>query len=136
MESYNGEIYRAYRDAQEDADFPTGPTHDGGDMASAPYPWPSDLAAEHLSFTKDFGDNSPLNAVHSIVSGRKDCKIFRGKGETVWPPELEAALVEGRPFHDSAYGVVCGTLSSFSFRLVDAWFPYNFTPLIDFIYVL
>src|ERR1700678_20101 len=31
---------------------------------------------------------------HSIVKGRKSWKTLRG-GEVVWPPELEAALIEG-----------------------------------------
>jgi len=30
----------------------------------------------------------------SIVKGRKSWKTLRG-GEIVWPPELEAALIEG-----------------------------------------
>jgi len=30
----------------------------------------------------------------SIVKGRKSWKTIRG-GEVVWPPELEAALIEG-----------------------------------------
>ena len=30
----------------------------------------------------------------SIVKGRKSWKTLRG-GEVVWPPELEAALIEG-----------------------------------------
>ncbi|KAL0955525.1 hypothetical protein HGRIS_001763 [Hohenbuehelia grisea] len=31
----------------------------------------------------------------SIVKGRKSWKTLRGNGEAVWPPELEAALLEG-----------------------------------------
>lgn len=38
----------------------------------------------------------------SIVKGRKSWKTLKG-GEVVWPPELEAALIEGawvvRPTH-------------------------------------
>ncbi|TFK19429.1 hypothetical protein FA15DRAFT_724459 [Coprinopsis marcescibilis] len=34
------------------------------------------------------------DVVHSIVKGRKSWKTLRG-GEVVWPPELEAALIEG-----------------------------------------
>jgi hypothetical protein len=32
--------------------------------------------------------------VSEVVQGRKSWK--RSKGERVWPPELEAALIEGR----------------------------------------
>ena len=35
------------------------------------------------------------DAVQSIVTSRKCWKTIKGKGEVVWPPYLEAALVEG-----------------------------------------
>jgi transcriptional enhancer factor len=35
----------------------------------------------------------------SIVKGRKSWKTLRG-GEIVWPPELEAALLEGHTLSD------------------------------------
>ncbi|THH31736.1 hypothetical protein EUX98_g2464 [Antrodiella citrinella] len=34
-------------------------------------------------------------AVQTIVSGRKCWRIMKGKDEAVWPPALEAALIEG-----------------------------------------
>ena len=40
------------------------------------------------------------DAVQSIVTSRKCWKTIKGKGEVVWPPYLEAALVEGA--HHSA----------------------------------
>ncbi|TFY73468.1 hypothetical protein EWM64_g10544, partial [Hericium alpestre] len=39
-------------------------------------------------------DDRTRDAVHTIVSGRKSWKTLKGKGEAVWPPYLEAALVE------------------------------------------
>jgi transcriptional enhancer factor len=51
-----------------------------------------------LSSSPDMGialDNSRTqDVVQSIVSNRKSWKTLRG-GEMVWPPELEAALIEG-----------------------------------------
>ncbi|TFY57322.1 hypothetical protein EVG20_g8597 [Dentipellis fragilis] len=41
-------------------------------------------------------DDRTRDAVNTIVSGRKSWKTLKGKGEAVWPPYLEAALVEGR----------------------------------------
>ena len=35
------------------------------------------------------------DAIQTIVTGRKCWKTIKGKGEVVWPPYLEAALVEG-----------------------------------------
>jgi hypothetical protein len=35
----------------------------------------------------------PTNIAIEVVKGRKSWK--RAKGERVWPPELEAALIEG-----------------------------------------
>jgi len=39
-------------------------------------------------------DPQTQDVFHSIVTGRKNWKTLRG-GEIVWPPELEAALIEG-----------------------------------------
>ncbi|VDC05677.1 unnamed protein product [Peniophora sp. CBMAI 1063] len=39
-------------------------------------------------------DDRTRDAVRTIVSGRKSWKTLKGKGEAVWPPYLEAALVE------------------------------------------
>ncbi|KAG9221413.1 hypothetical protein CCMSSC00406_0008331 [Pleurotus cornucopiae] len=39
--------------------------------------------------------STTLEVFHSIVKGRKSWKTLRGNGEAVWPPELEAALLEG-----------------------------------------
>lgn len=41
------------------------------------------------------------DAVQSIVTSRKCWKTIKGKGEVVWPPQLEAALVEGAHPHHS-----------------------------------
>jgi hypothetical protein len=40
-------------------------------------------------------DDRTRDAVNTIVSGRKSWKTLKGKGEAVWPPYLEAALIEG-----------------------------------------
>ncbi len=42
-------------------------------------------------------DDRTRDAVNTIVSGRKSWKTLKGKGEAVWPPYLEAALIEGPP---------------------------------------
>jgi transcriptional enhancer factor len=42
-------------------------------------------------------DDRTRDAVNTIVSGRKSWKTLKGKGEAVWPPYLEAALIEGTP---------------------------------------
>ena len=40
-------------------------------------------------------DDRTRDAVRTIVSGRKSRKTLKGKSKAVWPPNLEAALVEG-----------------------------------------
>ena len=40
----------------------------------------------------------PNSAVSTILSGRKCWRILKGRNEPVWPPQLEAALIEGN-FH-------------------------------------
>lgn len=38
---------------------------------------------------------SPQDVANTIFSARKSWKTIRGKGEAVWPPVLEQALVKG-----------------------------------------
>ena len=47
-------------------------------------------------------DDRTRDAVNTIVSGRKSWKTLKGKGEAVWPPYLEAALIEG-PSHPYSF---------------------------------
>ena len=42
------------------------------------------------------GASGTQDVFQTIVKGRKSWKTLRG-GEVVWPPELEAALLEGMP---------------------------------------
>ena len=44
--------------------------------------------------TTSFQNQYTQDVFKSIVKGRKSWKTLRG-GEVVWPPELEAALIEG-----------------------------------------
>ncbi|KAI0827628.1 TEA/ATTS domain family-domain-containing protein [Trametes gibbosa] len=51
-------------------------------------------SADDLSYS--VSPSSGINdTIHTIVTGRKCWKTMKGKGEVVWPPYLEAALVEG-----------------------------------------
>ncbi|KAI0042649.1 hypothetical protein FA95DRAFT_1575602 [Auriscalpium vulgare] len=50
-------------------------------------------AVDDLSYPLAVDDRT-RDAVNTIVSGRKSWKTLKGKGEAVWPPYLEAALVE------------------------------------------
>ena len=50
----------------------------------------ADFRSTHISRDGETGE-----AVHTIVSGRKCWRIMKGKDEAVWPPALEAALIEG-----------------------------------------
>ncbi|KAI0628408.1 hypothetical protein C8Q77DRAFT_1068156 [Trametes polyzona] len=51
-------------------------------------------SAEDLSYS--VSASSGINdTIQTIVTGRKCWKTMKGKGEVVWPPYLEAALVEG-----------------------------------------
>ena len=44
----------------------------------------------------DVGSSSgPNGAVKTILEGRKCWRQMKGRDEVVWPPELEAALIEG-----------------------------------------
>ena len=63
---------------------------------------PSPRQYVRISSADDIGYNVPstssagtTDAIHTIVTGRKCWKTIKGKGEVVWPPYLEAALVEG-----------------------------------------
>lgn len=40
-------------------------------------------------------DGETGTAVQTILTGRKCWRIMKGKDEAVWPPALEAALIEG-----------------------------------------
>ncbi|KAI0764314.1 hypothetical protein BD413DRAFT_494797 [Trametes elegans] len=51
-------------------------------------------SADDLSYS--VSASSGINdTIQTIVTGRKCWKTMKGKGEVVWPPYLEAALVEG-----------------------------------------
>lgn len=45
------------------------------------------------------------DAVETILSGRKCWRIMKGKNEPVWPPALEAALIEGGIFLSPTSGI-------------------------------
>ncbi|KZV76484.1 hypothetical protein PENSPDRAFT_421177 [Peniophora sp. CONT] len=51
-------------------------------------------SVDDLSYHPLACDDRTRDAVRTIVSGRKSWKTLKGKGEAVWPPYLEAALVE------------------------------------------
>ncbi|KAK7675854.1 hypothetical protein QCA50_021211 [Cerrena zonata] len=51
---------------------------------------PSHSANGSISALQD-----PNSAVNTILSGRKCWRILKGRNEPVWPPPLEAALIEG-----------------------------------------
>lgn len=55
-------------------------------------------SADDLSYS--VSASSGINdTIQTIVTGRKCWKTMKGKGEVVWPPYLEGALVEGAPSH-------------------------------------
>ncbi|KAI0319285.1 hypothetical protein OF83DRAFT_1170358 [Amylostereum chailletii] len=54
---------------------------------------PATPAVDDLSYPLACDDRT-RDAVQTIVAGRKSWKTLKGKGEAVWPPYLEAALVE------------------------------------------
>ncbi|KAJ7597578.1 hypothetical protein C8J56DRAFT_882983 [Mycena floridula] len=58
---------------------------------SSPSPSPSSPSSETFPCVRSPGTQ---DVFHTIVKGRKSWKTLRG-GEVVWPPELEAALLEG-----------------------------------------
>lgn len=49
----------------------------------------------YLTWTSYFCIGRTQDIFQTIVKGRKSWKTLRGNGEAVWPPELEAALLEG-----------------------------------------
>ena len=57
-------------------------------------------------------DDRTRDAVNTIVSGRKSWKTLKGKGEAVWPPYLEAALIEGPP-HSYPHSLTHSLIPSF-----------------------
>ena len=67
-------------------------------------------SADDLSYS--VSPSSGINdTIQTIVTGRKCWKTMKGKGEVVWPPYLEAALVEGaHPEPNHASLVVCAHL--------------------------
>ena len=52
-------------------------------------------STEDLSYNVPTGTGGTKDVIQTIVTGRKCWKTMKGKGEVVWPPHLEAALVEG-----------------------------------------
>lgn len=59
------------------------------------------------------------DAIQTIVTGRKCWKTIKGKGEVVWPPYLEAALVEGV---SPLYSVFIGIFTKYYFfASLKAW---------------
>ena len=72
-----------------------------GSSCSSPSPLPtSPIASVNYSLQNPRTED----VFQSIVKSRKSWKTLKG-GEVVWPPELEAALIEGawmiiRPFID------------------------------------
>ncbi|KAH8103614.1 hypothetical protein BXZ70DRAFT_742591 [Cristinia sonorae] len=52
-------------------------------------------STEDLSYNIPTGTGGTKDVIQTIVTGRKCWKTMKGKGEVVWPPHLEAALVEG-----------------------------------------
>lgn len=55
-------------------------------------------STEDLSYNIPTGTGGTKDVIQTIVTGRKCWKTMKGKGEVVWPPHLEAALVEGERF--------------------------------------
>lgn len=58
-------------------------------------------STDDLSYSVSASSPDTTDAIQTIVTGRKCWKTIKGKGEVVWPPSLEAALVEGA--HHSAH---------------------------------
>ncbi|TCD65389.1 hypothetical protein EIP91_002722 [Steccherinum ochraceum] len=52
-------------------------------------------STEDLSYNIPTGTGGTKDVIQTIVTGRKCWKTMKGRGEVVWPPHLEAALVEG-----------------------------------------
>ncbi|KAJ7592967.1 hypothetical protein C8J56DRAFT_1161962 [Mycena floridula] len=56
-------------------------------------PFVSTLAVDDLSYTPSAAEKTRDDA-QLAATGRRNWKTLRGKGEAVWPPQLEAALLE------------------------------------------
>lgn len=52
---------------------------------------------DDLSYTPSAEELS-RDAAQVAATGRRSWKTLKGRGEAVWPPQLEAALIEGRSF--------------------------------------
>ncbi|TFY64959.1 hypothetical protein EVJ58_g2266 [Rhodofomes roseus] len=63
-------------------------------------------STDELSY--DASSRGEINeTIHTIVTGRKCWKTMKGKGEVVWPPFLELALVEGAQLFPGTSGYAC-----------------------------
>lgn len=49
---------------------------------------------DDLSYTPS-AEEKTRDAAQIVATGRRSWKTLRGRGEAVWPPLLEAALIEG-----------------------------------------
>jgi hypothetical protein len=49
---------------------------------------------DDLSYTPS-AEERTRDAAQIAATGRRSWKTLKGKGEAVWPPHLEAALIEG-----------------------------------------
>lgn len=49
---------------------------------------------DDLSYTPSIEERM-RDAAQILATGRRSWKTLKGKGEAVWPPHLEAALLEG-----------------------------------------
>jgi hypothetical protein len=58
----------------------------------------SHSSARHMPACPPLKNPATQDVFQSIVKGRKSWKSLKG-GEIVWPPELEAALIEGKRHH-------------------------------------
>jgi len=65
---------------------------------SSPKASTSHSSAHHMSACPPLKNQATQDVFQSIVKGRKSWKSLKG-GEIVWPPELEAALIEGKLHH-------------------------------------
>jgi len=50
---------------------------------------------DDLSYTPS-AEERTRDAAQIAATGRRSWKTLKGKGEAVWPPHLEAALIEGK----------------------------------------
>lgn len=74
----------------------------GSSQSSSPLPrHTSPITSVHYSLQHA----RTVDVFQSIVKGRKSWKTLKG-GEVVWPPELEAALIEGA----WVYSTACSTV--------------------------